>query len=523
MPIAQRLPLVERLHEYFSDHLAGGGSPRTVKTDLGMIRAFFAWCDSTDFPITVETAEKAYIAYTEHLQHLVRTVKRIEAGAAYGYASSVAHVLDCALGRKSGLLFLSRITKSHPQKRALATEADKKRLQDIFSLGHALLDIVDTLTVEAIRGPLPLTIHLRSGQTFDKWCGLIPSEKVRSLNAEGTSPSQRRRSIEERAAYEKDLSNRKRYPLINLRVEAEMMIFIAQSGMNLAQAATIRKGNFRYQSYTDGYRVYRVFKGRRQGEVEFEIYKEYKPVFERYLTWRDVIFEDETDSPLFPVMSAPGRSRSPLAQIQFAAVKARAKKVGIPFFGSRTLRKTRVNWLLRHTKDPEITAEMAQHSQKTLIGIYGQPHHQVAAIEISRFLIHTEKALAAPGPGACVDGAPVPLRDLPPGAPLPDCISPAGCLFCGHQRDIDSADHVWSLATYRHYKSLELAGYRIPVQGITTHPALAAIERVTAKLTQFKTICPEKNSWVVESLARVDEGDYHPKWDAFIQLLEHRA
>lgn len=102
-------------------------------------------------------------------------------------------------------------------------------------------------------------------------------------------------------------------------------------------------------------------------------------------------------------------------------------------------------------------------------------------------------------------------------------MSPAGCLFCDHQRDLDSEDHVWSLATYRHYKSLELARYMRLSKSGAPHPAAAAVERITAKLRRFEASSEVRKCWVREALARVDEGNYHPKWDGFIQLLEARA
>jgi len=52
---------------------------------------------------------------------------------------------------------------------------------------------------------------------------------------------------------------------------------------------------------------------------------------------------------------------------------------------------------------------------------------------------------------------------------------------------------------------------------------MATMERVTAKLKYFKESSEVRALWVSEALARIEEGDYHPRWDGFIQLMEART
>jgi hypothetical protein len=49
------------------------------------------------------------------------------------------------------------------------------------------------------------------------------------------------------------------------------------------------------------------------------------------------------------------------------------------------------------------------------------------------------------------------------------------------------------------------------------------MDRVTAKLKYFKESSEVRAQWVIEAFARIEEGDYHPRWDGFIQLMEERA
>jgi hypothetical protein len=272
-------------------------------------------------------------------------------------------------------------------------------------------------------------------------------------------------------------------------------------------------------SHLDGYQVRRLYKDRRKGDVEFQIYREYREFLERYLLWRDALFP--LDDRLFPLWSSDGAA-DPI-RIGFQAITRRCKKLGIRYFGPRILRHTRINWLLRHTKDPGVTAEMAQHAKETLISTYETPNQQLAAIEISRFHLMSDPALASPGPGVCAGNHASPVINAPPEAPRPDCIGPAGCLFCQQQRDVDSEDHAWSLASYRHLKSLELSKYRPPRAAQGQHPAALVISRVSAKLDALRAIGPQRARWVDEALARIAEGVFHPAWDGFIRLAEIRT
>ena len=519
-PISSRAPLLERLHDELTGTLTGGGSPVSVKASIYALRLFYSWADATGRCPAADTVEQDFVDYSEHLLHRVRTVRDLKEDGAYEYAVETSRLLSSALDLKIGLLVRTRISRPKAQKAVLGTLADKQNLEQTFAFGHALLDISDALSINKIRGTLPVAIEFRTGEILHEWCLLDPPERVKVLNPAYPNASERRKALQRRAEWEADPSARTRFSVINLRIEAELLIFIAQTGMNLTQAQRMKAGSFRYQSHSDGLKVYRVYKGRRGGEVEFEIYSEYRAIFERYLSWRKEMFPADDDGLLFPFVTAPGKSRSSHQLTSFQAIEKKCKQLAIKFFRPRSLRKMRINWLLRRSRDVEQTAEMAQHSQETLLRVYDQPHHHVAAVEISRFHQRTDPAIAMPGAGVCVDQTPYPVPDAPSEAPAPDCRGPAGCLFCIHQRDIDSQDHTWSLATYRYLKSLELARYRPPAAGGAPHPALAAIDRLTAKLSHLAASNEARASWLREAQARVDEGDYHPKWDGFIQLME---
>jgi len=523
-PTLNRRHLVEKIHEVIASKLASGGSRHTAKGMIDSLRMFFSWADGEARSMTLESVESVYIDWTDHLLHRQRVVGDMKASSVHEHSLRVAHILNEALELIVGLLVKTRVRTQQKKSRVLGTQADKQNLEQTFAFGNFLLDIIDALSVEAIRGVLPVKIPFRTGQVLEEWSGRIRPEKVKYMNIEPTNHRMRyRRKLgkKTRAEWDVDISLRSRAPLINLRIMAEMFVFIAQTGMNFAQAHTLKISKFRYRSHFDGYQIHRVYKGRRQGEVAFDIFREYREIFESYLAWRKVIIPGDDEGLLFPLVNSGGRAVGVAPGLD--PITTRCEKLGVSYFPPGALRKTRINWLLRLSRDPEMTAEMHAHTLETLIRNYEQPHLQVAMVEISRFHARTDPSIAPPGPGVCIKAVPKTIHGAPPEAPIPDCASPAGCLFCEYQRDIDCEDHVWSLSSYRHFKSLEVASYRLPAKGSAPISTMATMERVTAKLKYFKESSEVRALWVSEALARIEEGDYHPRWDGFIQLMEART
>lgn len=517
-PIIERVSLIEKIHEYIDGKLAAGGSRGTAATNIRRLREFFSWVDKAERNVNLRLIESAYIDWTEYLIHRSRIVGEISEYHAYRCAGAVAKIFDEILGRKVSLLSNTRFRKRKKSKKILTREADKQNLEETFEFGRALLDIVNSLDVNVIFGRLPVRFEFRSGKVVEEWLRLRPPESIKMLS-DSARPYYRNRQIAVRAAWEADTSLRTRGPLVNLRIQAEMLIFISQTGMNMEQVHALKMSKFRYQSHLDGYQVFRVYKGRRQGEVAFEIFSEYREIFERYLKWRTSIFPDDDEGLLFPLLR---RSRLQEKAPVLSRVADICKKIDIKFISPRKLRKTRINWLLRRSRDPEITAEMHAHTQETLIGTYEQPSLQVTMIEISRFHARSDPAITPPGPGMCVEFESVPIFDAPQNSAVPDCINPAGCLFCYHHRDIDSEDYVWSLASYRYLKSLELALFKASSKKMQKHSADLVIDRITIKLKHMEQSSELRALWVNEALSRVEEGNYHPRWEGFVRLLEAR-
>lgn len=519
-PLPERIELVSRLHQHMTDDLASGGSRFSVQNKIGALRRFFAWVDSENVSLSLETVASIFIHWSEHLLQRHRVERSISDGYLYDLTRLTATMLDRALDRQASLSKSTRIRKPRGKGKVHTSPADKQNLQSTLAFGHFLADICEALTWRGITASLPVRISLRTGQVLELWSGLQNPVKMAARRTRPRSQAQIEASLAAYAAYDQDRSLRTRFPLVNLRIESEMLMFIAQTGLNLQQAHTLRVEQFHYTSHLDGYQV-RAYKKRRQGEVLFEIFASYREWFERYLEWRSEWFPQEPNGLLFPLVRSRGRILEEATQ--FTNVVRICRELGIPVVRPRKLRATRINWLLRESQNPQQVAELAQHTVETLIRVYADPHPQSAMVEISRFYNQTDPSVAPPAPGRCVLATPEPVGTMPRNAPQPDCVNAAGCLFCTQHRDIESEDHVWSLSSLRYLKSLELARYRPPSSGkrpAPVHPALLVINRLTAKLHFFEESSEVRRLWVEEARARISEGDYHPAWDGFIRLAE---
>lgn len=521
-PIIERIELVQRIHDTMTARLVGGGTKATAATTVAVLRNFFGWADQTEQALSLDQVEVTFRLWCDYLLHRSR-LNEIKASYAYGLACLVSPIFDAVLDRSQPLLSTTRSNFRKPGPRAVGGAADKQNLADTFAFGHLALDIIDSLSVAAVFGPLPLRIRLRDGRVLERWSGLRDPADLASLQPGYRNPAHTKSVLQTRAEREADRTLRTRSPLVNLRIMAEMMVFIAQTGMNLAQAHQLRRTQFSYRSTIDGYEV-RDYKERRKGAVLFEVFAEYRTVFQSYLGWLDAVFADEPTGLLFPLIRDGSLVSSPPDFKRFK--HAICKPMGIPFIGPRKLRSTRVNWLLRESRSAEQTAEMAQHTKQTLLRVYEKPSLQVAQSEMIQFWRQNDPRLRgnpmpSPALGVC-DGVPTPMPDLPPAAPKPDCTHPAGCLFCQHHRDIDTEEYVWSIVSMRYLQTTILPRFRPPAKGkadAARHVELT-IEVLTTKLKWFSESNAIRKAWVEEAAEKIAEGDFHVHWRYLIESAQ---
>ncbi|HJW55097.1 MAG TPA: site-specific integrase [Burkholderiaceae bacterium] len=505
-PVAERVQLVCSIHSEINSGLASGGSRATAESLIRYLRVLYSFADSQRLEPSFENIVRIYCAWADslYMRTLVKGsqgklkggLKPLKMASAYSYAATVGGLIDKVLERQSNVVELTKLTHKPRRKAPTSVEADKQNLEHTFIFGHMLQDVCDAFTLGTVlSSPFPIEIKLRTGQRFTR------------MEARGCQPTEY-----------PQLSGR--YHLANLRIEAEMLMFIAQTGMNVSQAVNAELRQFFYVSHLDGYQV-KDYKERRGGVVLFEIFKDYKAHFERYLAWRRTLFPNSNF--LFPFVSATGtRQDKKFANDRISEV---CFKIGITYVPPRTLRNTRVNWLLRKSADPELTAEMAQHTRETLLAVYERPSLQRALVETARFWSATDMQAMmteSVAPGGC-NGQAKAMPDSPTDAPAPDCSKASGCLWCENHRDIDSLDYVWALSSYKQLKVVELTKASSPLVNRGVPPPHLAIDRLNAKLRWYEQSNSTRREWVSEAEARIAEGDYHPSFDIEILELEGRV
>jgi integrase len=512
-----RVELVRAIHAAIQSKMVLGGARVTARNEVIALNWFVRWVDDHGYPFDLNGVADAYLHWTDSLVHEVHVLKSYKDRTAYSRGRAVGQILDLALERPSAIIMSTRLQKPKSPRKLHGVKADKQNLAETFAFGRLLQDICDGITLDALWGPTPLRIALSGGGELLHYSGRRAPSEVPSTDKSHIERAKRRKRL-----FESKKTLDTRYPIANMRILAELLTFIAQTGMNPAQAHQLMLRNFNYASDVDGYKV-RDYKPRRSGEVLFEIFKEYRSHFERYLTWRRSVFPD--DSRLFPVFRFKTfESTAP----SFWQIQQACKQAGVRWIPPRLLRSTRINWLLRRSGDHDLIAEMAQHRKQTLLGTYEIPSLQRTIGEVTRFWQQADPHLAkrspvaAIAPGEC-DGAPAAVGDMPLSAPEPDCIRPSGCLWCEHHRDIDSLDYVWALSCFRHLKILETGRYRPPQGTVVTHPADHAIGRISKKLVWFRDSNSTRRAWVEESLTRMEEDHYHPDWATLIVNMEGTA
>ena len=498
--IKERLPLICKFH----DQISIASKADSADSMIRAVRNFYHFSDAYGFAITEDSLVDTYCAYADflHRKTLLKPRARdrqiswlnqpLSIEAAYTYLSTLGTLADRALERCAKLIELTKVRHDSRRKKLGRPASDKQNLEKTFYFGHMLQDICDSITLDVVRNQKDaLTIQLRSGESFER--KRAAARKPEYADAYGLQAS-----------------------IINLRIEAEIQMFIAQTGMNSGNAFNLPLHHFFYVSYQDSWNV-KDHKSRRHGKVLFKIFKNYRPHFARYLKWREALFPNSPK--LFPLIVTHSSPRRP--RFVGAALHAACETTGITYFAPRDLRGTRINWLLRRSGDADVVAVLAQHRKSTLIEVYEQPSQQIAMVELTKFWQARDPTIirvASVAPGECA-GAPSPVPGIPNNAPEPDCKKLSGCLWCEDHRDIDSPDYIWALATFRYLKAIELTqGIQHPHEAGS--PAELAVERMDEILQWFVKSNEQRAEWVIVANQKIEDGIFHPNFRVRIEELE---
>lgn len=529
-PQQERLELLLAIKDELMARLIAGQSPNSVPHYLATLTHFFRFMDENQCSFSLEQLEANYLEYTECLFIRSKNKKStINERSAYVKASTLSTLLGSILSIPGSVRLVNRTRFRAPSiaKKAVHKTVEKQSLEATFKQGNFLVDLVTGLSIEAVYGQLPLTISIRpeliGHDRIQLFAGLskldFPSAPLDQWTANQKHSYLVAMKLRQPSHTIKGKGGARRWYLVNLRVQAEFLIFLAQTGMNSAQAKELKRGTLKYKPLGDSWQV-RCYKRRKSGEVSFRIYKSYKPFLEKYRSFISHFFP-ESES-LFPLFDKNGKDESLTKSglSSFAQIRAVLTDHAIPWITPSELRNTRVNWLLRRSGDADLTAEMAQHTREVLRQQYERPSQQRAMIEITQFWDKHDPIEQGDLTGSVIasscNGQPEATEDKPTSVVEPNCVNPSGCLWCRHHRDSDTEDYVWSLASMHHLKSIE-ASMTLTQE---TVPADRVLERLAAKLSWFQNSNFERARWVDEAQKRIEEGYYHPNWSLIIEFLE---
>ena len=527
-PDLARLPVVSLFKDFLDDYIVAGKSVHSCKSMIRDFSLYLRFIEDQSLSFNRELLVQNYLDFAEHIYFKVHVEKKIKQSTGYNNLSRLGYVLGGMLDipRQGNLIKRVRLKKPPSSRKAVAKEADKQNLEEAFTFGRFLTELTKGLTPEAILGQLPLFIESRTASPEDGRLDLgycfdpAPPPESAPSNVIGryeNAIARRRAAAQPIESISDDLG---RIAWVNLRVQAEMMLFFAMTGMNAAQAHSLPlETSIKYESLGQKWRV-RLYKNRKGGEVCFDFYKEYRPHFKAYLAFLKRFFLDTKY--LFPRMCADGSEykRNPDSKISVASLRNFTIAQSVPWVSPSTIRNTRINYFLRRSGDEELASEIAQNTVSVLKQNYEKPSQQRAMTEITRFWSANDPlkkdVLVTSIEGGLCNGNPE-LEDIaPPEIPVPNCVTPSGCLWCVNHRDIDEFEYVWELVTFKFLKSVEL----ILNMQVTDAPADLVVERLAAKIDFFRQSGGERTEWVLEAEARIEEGDYHPNFAKNIKLLE---
>jgi hypothetical protein len=501
----QRLMFITHCHEAINSY----DSVETRRGHASTLKRFVAWCDENHKTLAFdkEAFKTLYLAYDVYLYNKAKD-KEIKKHTGYSYMvalSSLAdRMFDTAIAKRAGLTVHSRCVKAYkrPARGAVSLRAEKQSFTDTQALGYYCVDVCVAITTENLLAPLPIVYTSKeTEQQYQFPWDLKPLDKLSKRDQWGvTKYPHRHKSRHPADTINGDV---KRTALAKLRIFAEFMIFLFQTGSNITPALQIKRERFKYtlQGETDW--LVEPYKSRAGHTTSFTIFKDYKDWFKAYLAFCDEHFPD--DPYLFPAIPSGVRSSGSTAT---QTLRDNFKAYDIPWVPPKEIRPTRVNFLLRISGDPEQTAEVHGHAVKTMMQHYARPSQQRSASALTAFWKDGPVSRIKSG----CDRQPQAVIDKPADVVEPDCTHPSGCLWCEKHRDIESFDYVWNLTSFKHLKVIEAGQLKK-----ADIPADKAIERCVEKLDAFKE---QHDDWVEEAQLRVDEGDYHSTWKGLIDFKE---
>lgn len=503
-PAPQRLQLVQKIYAHLKDQLESGGSARTLNGHLGALRMYIRFCDEGHTPLIKEKHDlrTSFKIWVNSIWIRVdsEVLNEKSAGA---YCWSVAAILAGSQNISS-----EEFAAGIRMPRINTNESRRTENYDYLAIcrfNQDIEDICTSLTYESMMGSWPITIRFRDDSKFFYNGQGRPASEIRKS---GELPEA---SFAKLIARDSDTSLERRRSVIQLKTEAEFLRFVDQTGMNDQPARDLLVGSASFRSHASTYLV-KGFKNRAGHAIAIRIPITYRKEFEKWLSIRSQIYtKDELH--LFPT----GKNRGGNVGRIFRHLKR-------PLFRTQAIRWGQAQKRLHSTQGahPRDVSQFLQNSLPVLFRSYVKGSRQIATEELSRFLnsIHGNRRISQvrAGGGCSSPSNPKVIEIAAEHLPIPDCINPAGCLFCKQYKAVESFDYLHRLISYRKFVRL-----RMSCEGFPSENRHAQDFPLVERINDFLDLIAGRSAKLSEDLKRaqvmVEAGNLHPTWQGWVDLL----
>lgn len=482
---ATRSVEIRALIDIVSDRFAHSGlRPKTVHRNYGDFVQFINWCDSNQHSNVLSAEESARVAFRGYVENLRRLVSQNQIGndtAARNQVRTLDILEDYLnvehLSRGINLLMRSgHLDESTPV-------PDDAAQEKVLAWCTCLLNGFSELIVDRKPFPFRLAVPKYLNWPNDslwvfplkRWCeppdtesdtnyrnydyrnGRVRTQKeVKEMYGKTKYPSDNNRNNKSAHKYiveaNQDFFHHERIARGMLAVQAFLLMFIASTGINLAQAlempwneeleeASRKPATERQQFRTIKYRANSCL-------MSFEIGIEYMPHLRRYLQLRKhLLIGRRCDYLFFSYSFSRTIFESGPIPLQSSALKQCFKTLKrlsptLPKVLARQWRAAKQDHVIRN-HDPATAARVMQQSQITALRKYSNGSEVSQQIELSSFFSHVEKVVIEKGQeiagsetrsvGICI--SPQHPKAIAENLPVkPDCKGSEGCLFCDKYR-----------------------------------------------------------------------------------------
>ena len=238
-----------------------------------------------------------------------------------------------------------------------------------------------------------------------------------------------------------DVNHYHRRDMAVLAHNAFVSMFLANTGMNLAQASKLWwSGDYSLGTERQGFRA---IKWRAKGRLQsFEIQSTFFQDFKSFLELRKYLLKANEENYLFcrfgiSRVGEPKRITGGVLRYFFTILQGIDPDLTV--ITPRQWRASKADWMLRNNVPVEITATVLQNSEAVVRASYamGSPvtHMQEMTAflgRVSEVVLDREQALehSIEGPVGCCTNIGSPCATEVDAPVVPDCRNPEGCLFC---------------------------------------------------------------------------------------------